>query len=120
MVSKGAAAAVASVAGADALQGENAGALLSASDASKQFGGARALDCAGLHVEAAQAIPIVSADFAGPAKLCRRAVVLDRGRGAAELGGTGLPVENLLAGASARAGRTTRAAFGAARAIDQV
>jgi ribose transport system ATP-binding protein len=71
-------------------------------------------------LEDGAAILIVSTDFEEVAKVCHRAVVFDRGRVVAELGGTDLSVENLLAAASARVGQVTRAAFGAARAVDQV
>jgi ribose transport system ATP-binding protein len=47
------------------------------------------------------AILLVSSDFEEVAKICHRALVLDRGRVAAELTGINLSIENLLAAASA-------------------
>jgi ribose transport system ATP-binding protein len=56
------------------------------------------------------AIIIISTDFEEVAKVCHRALIFDRGRVVAELGAGDLSVENLLATASARVGRMTKAA----------
>ena len=52
-------------------------------------------------LKAGAAILIVSNDFEEVAKVCHRALVLDRGRVVAELGAGDLSVENLIAAASA-------------------
>ncbi|HUD88462.1 MAG TPA: hypothetical protein VMR17_18620, partial [Xanthobacteraceae bacterium] len=57
-------------------------------------------------LQAGAAILIVSTDFEEVAKVCHRALVFDRGRVVAELAQADLSVENLLAAASARIGRT--------------
>ena len=55
------------------------------------------------------AILLVSTDFEEVAKICHRALVFDRGRVAAELTGSDLSVENLLAAASASIGQIEEA-----------
>jgi len=55
------------------------------------------------------AILLVSTDFEEVAKICHRALVFDRGRVAAELTGSDLSVENLLAAASASIGQVEEA-----------
>jgi ribose transport system ATP-binding protein len=60
-------------------------------------------------LQAGAAIMIVSTDFEEVAKVCHRALVFDRGRVVAELAAADLSVENLLAAASARIGRSAAA-----------
>jgi ribose transport system ATP-binding protein len=60
-------------------------------------------------LQAGAAILIVSTDFEEVAKVCHRALVFDRGRVVAELAAADLSVENLLAAASARIGRSAAA-----------
>jgi ribose transport system ATP-binding protein len=59
-------------------------------------------------LQAGAAIIIVSTDFEEVAKVCHRALVFDRGRVVAELGGGDLSVENLLGAASARVGQVAK------------
>ena len=54
-------------------------------------------------------ILLVSTDFEEVAKICHRALVFDRGRVAAELTGSDLSIENLLAAASASIGQVEEA-----------
>ncbi len=54
-------------------------------------------------------ILLVSTDFEEVAKICHRALVFDRGRVAAELAGSNLSIENLLAAASASIGQVEEA-----------
>jgi ribose transport system ATP-binding protein len=54
-------------------------------------------------------ILLVSTDFEEVAKICHRALVFDRGRVAAELAGSSLSIENLLAAASASIGQVEEA-----------
>jgi ribose transport system ATP-binding protein len=60
-------------------------------------------------LKAGATILIMSTDFEEVAQICHRALVFDRGRVVAELAGSDLSAENLLAAASASAGQVQQA-----------